>query len=339
MNTESAGDFARQAAAVWHDRLRHENVSEETRQMFNRWLAQSPEHERAYAAIDETWSALQAGLRQAEFLALRHETALRVSRRALTSLGPLRLATAAAMVLTVACLATLLLAPLHAERSILARVLEPFNTQSDRTYTTVVGERLGVTLPDGSQVTLDTQSQVRVTLTKLERRVNLLRGQASFEVAKDRTRPFVVEARNQRLVAVGTSFDVRVDEREVKVTMIEGVVRVEPATGEVGRLIAGEQLVVDAHNESHVWRADLDRETSWHRGQIVFDDTRLADAIEELNRYSQTRIALADPTLADLRLSGAFPTGRPEVFVEAVTAYFPVVIASDGAQSIVLKAR
>jgi transmembrane sensor len=339
VNIELASDCVRQAAAVWHDRLRHENVSEETRQMFDRWLAQSPEHQRAYSAIDETWSALRAGLQEAEFLALRHETALRLSRRTLTSMGPLRLATAAAIVLTFGCLATLMLGPAGAERSILARVLEPFNTQTDRTYTTAVGERLGVTLPDGSQVTLDTQSQVRVTLTKLERRVHLVRGQASFEVTKDRTRPFVVEARNQRLVAVGTSFDVRVDEREVKVTMIEGAVRVEPATGEVGRLIAGEQLVVDAHNESHVRRADLQSATSWHRGQIVFDDTRLGDAIEELNRYSQTRIALADSTLADLRLSGAFPTSRPEVFVEAVTAYFPVVIASDDAQSIILKAR
>ena len=336
MNTEPTGDFARQAAAAWHDRLRHEDVSEETRQMFNRWLAQSAEHERAYAAIDTTWAVLRAGARDTEFLALRHETALRVSRRACGSLRPVRLAAAAALVLALGGLATVLLAPPRGERSILAWVLESLDTH---TYTTAVGERLVVSLADGSQVTLDTQSQIRVMLTRHERSVHLVRGQASFQVAKDRTRPFVVEAGQQRLVAVGTSFDVRMDDRELKVTMLEGAVRVEPANGAADRLIAGDQLVVDAYNRSHIQRADLARATSWHRGQIVFDDTRLADAVVELNRYSQTQVVLTDPKLKELRLSGAFPTGRPEVFVEAVTGYFPVVIASRDTQSIELQAR
>jgi transmembrane sensor len=342
-------DFARQAAATWHDRLQRENVSDETRQAFNLWLAQSPEHERAYAAIDRAWSVLQAGVHEPEILALRHEAALRLSRAASRSLRPLRFATAVALVLALGGIATLLVTHSLAERSILAWVLEPSNTETERIYTTTVGERLVVTLLDGSQVTLDTQSQLRVAWSKRERNMKLVRGQALFEVAKDRTRPFVVEARKQRLVALGTAFDVRVEDGQMKVTMIEGTVRVEPATATSDSrttplspariLTAGEQLVVDAQSEDHIHPADPDRATSWRRGQIIFDDTRLADAVGELNRYSETQIVLSDPTLADLRLSGAFATGRPNVFVEAVTGYFAVAVASRDSQSIVLKAR
>ena len=350
MSAAGTSDFLRQAAAAWHDRLQREEGSEETRLEFNRWVAQSPEHRSAYAAVDRAWSALRDCAHEPEILALRHEAALRLSRGNSRSLRPLRFATAVALVLALGGVATLLASRSPAERSIL----------TDRTYTTTVGERLIVTLLDGSQVTLDTQSQLRVVWSKHERRVHLIRGQALFEVAKDRTRPFVVEADNQRLVAVGTAFDVRMDDRKLKVTMIEGTVRVERATGAAFRgsdapaappglsmtsaspvvmLTAGEQLVVDAQSEDHVLPADPDRATSWRRGQIIFDDTRLADAVGELNRYTQTQIVLADPTLADLRLSGAFATGRPNVFVEAVTSYFAIAVASRDSQSIVLKAR
>ena len=349
MSADATSDFVRQAAATWHDLLQRDGVTEETRQAFHQWLAQSPEHERAYAVIERAWLVLQAGAHEPEILALRHEAVLRLSRDASRSLRPLRFATAVALVLALGGIATLLLTHSVAERSILAWVLKPANTETERIYTTTVGERLVVTLLDGSQVTLDTQSQLRVAWSKRERNMQLVRGQALFEVAKDPARPFVVEARNQRLVALGTAFDVRVEDRQMKVTMIEGTVRVEPATATPDSrttppspariLTAGEQLVVDAHSEDYIHQTDPDRATSWRRGQIIFDDTRLADAVGELNRYSETQIVLADPTLADLRLSGAFATRRPNVFVEAVTSYFAVAVASRDSQSIVLKAR
>ncbi|MEJ1961315.1 MAG: FecR domain-containing protein [Gammaproteobacteria bacterium] len=64
---------------------------------------------------------------------------------------------------------------------------------------------------DGSAITLNTDSQLRVALTEAERRVDLKQGEAFFEVAKDSTRPFVVEAGRKRVVAVGTKFSVRRD--------------------------------------------------------------------------------------------------------------------------------
>jgi transmembrane sensor len=107
----------------------------------------------------------------------------------------------------------------------------------------------------------------------------------------------------------------------------------------VTTITAGEQLVVDSRDHDHVRRADPDRVTSWQRGELIFDNTPLVEAIAELNRYSDTKIMLATPALANLRISGVFATGRPRVFVQALSSYFPVAVASSGDQAIVLKAR
>jgi transmembrane sensor len=407
----AAREAIRDKAAGWHDQLQRERVSEDTQRAFGRWLAESPEHQAAYEAVERSWRTLRTAPCTPEILALRHETALRLNRATSRSLRPLRWA-AAALILVVGGLAALLAARSAQEisgiggRSVLAWILEPFHGGTNGTYATAVGERLSVTLDDGSQVTLDTQSELQVAFTKGERSVRLAHGQAIFEVAKDSRRPFTVQARDRRFVAVGTAFDVRVDAARVSVTMIEGTVRVErnlarervaveadakgtgsampkrtsggaggesgvsryaapeaagkPGTAHVSRiehtrsasdapgtvaalkvttLTAGDQLLVDAQNQDYVRTVDPDRVTSWRRGQIIFDATRLADAIAEINRYSQLKIQLADPALADLRLSGAFSTGHPSVFIEAVTTYFPLAVARRDDAAVVLKAR
>jgi len=165
------------------------------------------------------------------------------------------------------------------------------------------------------------------------------------------------------------------DGAQINVTMIEGTVRIERTTNldattnasssairgsapneksgtarpergasaspqpVVTTLTAGEQLTVDSESQDHIRAADPERATSWRRGQVIFENTRLGDAIAELNRYSDTKIELTDPALADLRLSGGFATGRPTVFVEAITTYFPVQVAKADDRSVVLSAR
>ncbi len=94
-------------------------------------------------------------------------------------------------------------------------------------YATRIGERSTIRLADGSVVTLDTASRVSLDLTTANREVHLLGGQANFEVAKDKARPFVVYAGDRRITAVGTAFDVRLDQREVCVTLVDGKVSVD----------------------------------------------------------------------------------------------------------------
>jgi transmembrane sensor len=104
-------------------------------------------------------------------------------------------------------------------------------------------------------------------------------------------------------------------------------------------ITAGQQLIADASLPDQIRAADPERSTSWRHGQIIFDNTRLGDAVAELNRYSEAKIALADPALAELRLSGAFATGRPTVFIEAVTSYFPIQVTREDEHVVVLSAK
>ena len=84
---------------------------------------------------------------------------------------------------------------------------------------------------------------------------------------------------------------------------------------------------------------DGDKATSWRRGKLVFDSARLADAIAEVNRYSDTKIQLADPSLGNIRISGSFSTGRSDIFVEAVTTYFQIEVGESHDHAVVLRAR
>jgi transmembrane sensor len=146
-------------------------------------------------------------------------------------------------------------------------------------------------------------------------------------------------------VAVGTAFDVRLDGPRMQVTMVEGTVRVERAVSDTtardsnATISAGEQLTVDDLQLDRIRSADAERATSWQRGQLLFDNTRLADAIAEMNRYSERQLELRDPTLADLRISGAFSTSRPAVFVEALTMYFPIDVDHADEQKLTLIGR
>ena len=106
-------------------------------------------------------------------------------------------------------------------------------------------------------------------------------------------------------------------------------------------LSAGEQLIVDRHSGDHV-RAARRRaryQLASRPANLMFDSVRLGDAVAEVNRYSETKIELADPSLADVRISGSFATGRSEVFVEAVTTYFPIQVSASNERAVILKAR
>lgn len=203
-----------------------------------------------------------------------------------------------------------------------------------KVYATQVGRRSTVRLDDGSTVVLNTGSAVEVAFDSDRRAIRLLRGQALFEVAKNKDWPFVVTAGDQKVTAVGTAFDVRLDGAKVKVVLVEGKVRVEPVKPEglarfAPRLAArsmsqGELLVAAAGAAPTVTTADVAQAVAWRQGQVVFRDETLGHAVAEMNRYAQRPIILADARLADLKVSGVFAIERPENFVAAVTTFYPV---------------
>jgi transmembrane sensor len=198
-------------------------------------------------------------------------------------------------------------------------------------YETVIGGLEAVPLADGSNITLNSDSEVHVAVTEKERRVVLTHGEAFFEVAKDPARPFVVRAGHARIIAVGTRFSVRRDGDDVSVVVIEGRVRMErdekaaatlPATllaaGNIARSDAAGVLV----EEKPLPVAE--EILSWRSGFLVFHDTPLATAVAEFNRYNTRKIVIEDPTLAQLRIGGHFRSTNVEAFVRLLESGLPL---------------
>lgn len=221
---------------------------------------------------------------------------------------------------------------------------------ADPAYQTPVGGLASVPMPDGSKVTLNTNSSVRVAVSDHERRVQLDRGEAFFEVAKDPTRPFVVVAGRQRVIAVGTAFSVRRGEHGIQVAVTEGKVKIEEEGQHAQRLVtrsgvdtsslaAGSVARMDGSGVLIEQRAvqDLEQALSWRAGFLTFDDTTLADAVGEFNRYSTRRIVISDPSIGAIRLTGKFESAKYEAFIRLLEDGFSIRAERDGDRIVLLK--
>lgn len=199
-------------------------------------------------------------------------------------------------------------------------------------YQTRKGETRQLALPDGSVVTLNTDSDISVRLTKNLREVRLLGGEALFDVAPDKARPFVVLAGATQARVLGTSFLVRaLAEEPVQVLVREGVVevsRIDNAPQRPVRLIANTRAVsplkpLDVADTTIAMTTVSDgvvtRALAWRDGQIDFEGVALDRAASEFTRYSDTRIVV-DPALAQEEIAGLYQTNDPVGFARAVAA-------------------
>lgn len=192
-------------------------------------------------------------------------------------------------------------------------------------HATGTGEILRVALQDGSAVTLNSSSEIEVDFDDGLRRVYLLRGEALFDVAKDRTRPFIVDAADTRVTAVGTSFTVdRSAGNEVQVLVREGVVELVDRTlplREAVRLEANTLAMVTPQRKVEVQPLrvpEVGRRLAWRDGMLSFSGATLEDAAAQFARYSEMRIIIDDPVVARKRVVGLYSATDPEGFAEAV---------------------
>ena len=328
-----------EAAAFWDSRLRSPLCTEEDRAAFAAWREREPANAAAFERLQAGIGALHDAFSASAELRAMHDRAMEV--RPAPRYARLAAGVAAAAALGVGGYwAATARPPAPADHG-----LEVASGQGSF-HQTGVGELSTVTLSDGSKVTLNTRSRLEVNYTGERRTVTLISGQALFEVAKNKDRPFVVMAGPRQVTALGTAFDIRLDGQKVQVTMVEGRVKVEPtrptllqkvATPE-RELVAGQQLVATLDTlRPTVRQADATTTTSWRQGRVVFADTPLPQAVAEMNRYSATPILIGDEALSKFNVNGMFLTGQPMSFVGAVTAYFPVEARSrpDGATVLV----
>lgn len=308
-------------AAKWAERL-DDDPSDATRVRFEDWRAHAG-HDAAFAAVAEARTMSAALADHPEMLALRHAAVARIALAREPRRAVRWMLAVAACAAVVAPIAWLRLAD-NATTTGQAQIAEA------PVYRTATGQRLIVTLTDGSRLTLDTDSRVRIAYSDAERRLVLERGQALFEVAKHQRRPFVVTAGSQLVTAHGTAFDIRLDPGAVQVALVEGVVSVASKGGHAKpvAMVPDDVLTASAGGVSlrHVPGIALAL-SSWSEGRLVFEDTTLRHAVAEMNRYGTPRIALADTRAGDVRISGSFRTGEIQPFLDALQMGFPVTVA------------
>lgn len=192
-------------------------------------------------------------------------------------------------------------------------------------FETERGELRRLPLQDGTVVTLNTATKVAVKFTTARRDVQLLEGEALFDVAKNPKRPFYVDAGDIRVRAVGTSFTVRkLPGNPTQVLVREGIVEVtRKDRGAVGavRLIANQQVFARPNAPlapSDLAPAVVVRELMWRQGMLSFEGASLREAAAEFSRYSDPQIAVDDPTIANETITGLFSANDPAGFAQAV---------------------
>jgi transmembrane sensor len=317
---EAEVDTMERQAAIWFARRRSGELTTEESWGLEAWLDTDPAHRDAFEAVERTWARIELSRDAPEIVAMR---ALARSRLA----GARRQRTLGR------------LAAWGVSTSSFIRRDFP-----NQTFHTDVGQRSTVTLPDGSVVTLNTDTVLRTRADHDRRLLYLDRGQAFFKVAKDKAHPFVVAAAGRTVTAVGTAFDVRADGGRFQVTLVEGKVRVDtplpvpkatpgqprPAPSvQTTEIVAGSQFA--ALDETHwsVGRTDTAKETTWLTGWLRFENEPLSQVVDELDRYSDRKIEIGDKALADRPVTGRFKAGDVDAFVKALADYKIARVAGD----------
>lgn len=316
-------------AAAWVARFDAGDVSAKDQAAFQEWLNRSPLHREAIAVYGNLWSELdalgiltdpgnagrQAGARD------NHPAALQGTRR--------WLAACAAAVIVVAGGAVLFLPGPPNSAGVQNHPPARFS------YETAVGGQKKIVLADGSSVILNTNSRLDVDFSGGRRNVHLLRGEAYFEVVHDKARPFTVYADNYVVRDIGTAFDVHLSRMGlVEVGVTKGSVEVAPANGaHVSGTAKSGSVVVAGHNivlgqqierAKAVSSADMGRKLAWRQGELVYTGQPLGQVLADVSRYSNIKIELADPVLADLPVGGAFRTDQVAAIFAALENNFGI---------------
>ncbi len=287
----------RAEAASWVARLHGPDRNAHIEQGCKRWLAESPVHAAEFEIATDVWhetSALPAELP----MSARHSGAAGERGR---FLRPVLLAAGMACAVLVAAVIYF----------------------DGRALSTAVGEQRSVTLDDGTRVELNTNTRLQVRYDEHARTVVLKSGEAFFDVTRRQARPFVVIAGERTITAIGTTFVVRHENDAVSVTLIEGRLAVDTPRQlpEAPRMLStGQRLRFDAAGNALLDSPPIEKVTAWQRGQLVFENTSLREAVAEFNRYGSGRIRIAAPQLGDVPVGGVFRIGDMSSFAQAVAA-------------------
>ena len=189
-----------------------------------------------------------------------------------------------------------------------------------RTYATAIGEREAIRFADGSQIELNTDTKLRAAVSASRRKVWLEKGEAYFQIHHDASNPFVVIAGDRYITDLGTKFRIRRDPGRLEVALVEGRAQLETSDAQAPQkpmvLTPGDTAIATANSVSltRTPSKGLARELAWRQGIIIFNNTSLAAAASEFNRYNREKIIIADPAVASTAIYGTFQTNNVAAF-------------------------
>jgi transmembrane sensor len=337
-------------AGSWLARVDGGDLSRADLEAFEQWKEADPRHGAAYARLAATWQALDRlravrpgasepilndffrdGVRRPSLDSFQSPVKPPAGRARTNPLGQraslrlrLRLAVAASILVAIGGL----------------WIASAF--KGTHTFSTSVGGFQRIALEDQSTVYLNTDSEVRIALSARVRKVELVRGEASFDVAHDVTRPFIVSAGKTAVRAVGTKFDVRRLDNAVEVIVDEGKVVVgEPTILESSqidvpstmlRVSAGQSALSSgsAVKLAALPKDSLNRKLAWQNQMLVFDGDSRAEVVAQFNRYNERQLVIADPALSSLRIGGYFRPTNLDAFISVLQSDFGINVKDQG---------
>ena len=320
------------AAESWFVRMRSETVTAADKEKFKLWLSADPANRIEYEKVARLWDSMGEFKTHKEIETLQQpflSTYRRRQQRRWLSYGM-----AAALV-------------------VLSSVTLLFNYDSElqpTVFTTGTGEQRMTSLPDGSTVNLNTQTSLQVMYTETERKILLAEGQAFFSVAHELRRPFIVHTGDTTMRALGTEFDVYRKDGFVKVAVISGMVEVTTSNFSQQRktiitkkIERGKQITLHTPENDQerkqaiiIETTNIESVASWRTGKLRFDQSLLADAVREFNRYSKNKIIIDDTRLNTLEVSGIFRVTASDDFVKSLPNWFPISYHKSAANDWVL---
>lgn len=302
-----------QVAAKWLLRREEPGWSATDEQGLQDWIEESFEHRVAFYRLEYGW-------RQADRLKSTgpaHSTAWRpLARRWWRPAGVF--AAAAAIVVVVVSVST------------------PRNQPAPQlAFETRVGARETIPLADGSRVQMNTGTKVRAVVTRRHREVWLDDGEAFFEVAHDPAHPFVVHAGPRTITVLGTKFSVRREGQEVRVTVLEGKVRVDTSSaGSAAIAVPGDTVLAEAQSTITVRKpvSALADDLAWRQGRLTFEATTLADIVREFNRYNRQKLIVDDSAAGAVQITGSFDATNVDAFLRLIKGAYGLKVAPEGDQ-------
>ena len=313
----------RDDAARWFVRLQEPAVSADEQQRFDAWLNQHPQHRDEFQLLQGLWTA-------ADLLPAPRLKALAENQPARRERRPLLRYAVAASVLAVAL-----------GLGLFSGLNHPGGYSAE--FSTALGERKHVALPDGSVIDLNSRSRLQVHYEKDRRLIELSEGEAMFSVEHDSARPFVVEAGSGKITVTGTRFDVRRDVTQTRVAVEQGTVKVQghdAPDNEFINLTAGLGTHVDAQGKvAAAYAVNPAELTAWRGGKLVFNNARLSEVAAEVSRYREKPLTVNNPEVANLRLTSVFKSADTDALLKALPNILPVAIRTlaDGSQEIISK--